>query len=218
MRVRLTKKLAEMLEIKELSETIKLKDTNDNLLAEFDGVYWTFHDGYHASRSVFHEEILESPYYLIRELEAIGNEEELMSELSQVSKELESIITRFLDDRKRLEKRIILFEKEGYGAIDYFKDRISLTRDKKNGFSVETTVAGDPYDYSCNAFGEILVERCDDVFGADQLFKAIKQVTNDDRWEDIEWSWDEILGNLRPHLPKLANELAEIVKQEEKLK
>ncbi len=201
---------------KDASETVKLLNNKGTLLAEFDDMFWTFYHGDRSTYPVFHDTIVESPYYLIRELESIGADNELLSELSKKSKELKGVISSFRVDKRRLDKRIILFENEGTGAMDHFVDMISLIRDGKNGFYVETTIAGDPYDFPCNAFGEILVGRCDNVSNAEQLFDAINEVTVDDRWESIELSWDEIVENLRPHFPRLARGLARIVKQEER--
>lgn len=116
-------------------------------------------------------------------------------------------------DVARLEKRIVLLSVEGSGMIDSWVDIMSMTGTRKSGFVVETTMAGDPYDSPCNAFGEALGERCECPGDAEQLFEAIQTVTHSDiRWDEIDWSWDEVLSNLRERDPKLSADLSEVLK------
>lgn len=197
-------------------EKIEFKDLQSRPTVEFDGTCWTFHQSAGNVRDISHESVVESPFLLVRELESIGPPD-LLTDLSRKSKELESIIFSFVTEKKRLEHRIVLFEKTDYDAVDEFVDQISLTGNLRAGFTVETAIAGDYYDdFLYNAWGEIPVERRDNEFTAEELVRAIKEVTNDryDRLENIEWSWNEILENLQNYFPKLTTEITELVKSE----
>ena len=113
------------------------------------------------------------------------------------------------------QKRIILLRKYGTGVLDDFYDVLFVSGRLDGGLVVETSLEGDVSDCGedVNCYGEMIVEKSEKVFNAEQLFTAIGSVTDDQycRWENIDWSWDEVVVNLKPHYPSLSNDLAQVI-------
>lgn len=107
--------------------------------------------------------------------------------------------------------RIILLRKYGEGALDCFYDLLFLEPGRAGDYSVEASIEGDPYDMELNEYGETRVGHIEGVSTGEQLFKAISAIMCDpyDRWENIAWTWDEIIQNLGSADPGLAQELSE---------
>lgn len=192
--------------------TIRIKDREGRVLITFDDRKWEFYTDYHSDTPVIlnHEEVLNNPVYLFQQLEDMYDPEQILNQLSAMSPELKKMIEDFKQERFRLEKRIVLFQCAGHGMIDEFTDLLSLSICAKTGkFVVETSIIGDTGEEELNALGEIEVKKVNNVTDAAQLYDAILAVTSDDldRWDNIDWSWEEVIRNIRRVYPKLASEL-----------
>jgi len=121
-------------------EGIELKDSLGNLLVEFDGKDWKFYSEFEAldeTESLSHDQVVDCPFVLFHALETVGDGDELMSRLGQESQELTQLVEDFFSYKQRLMRRIVLFEKTSWGALDEFTDRISIYLDQQDGFVVE---------------------------------------------------------------------------------
>lgn len=198
-------------------ENVQIKDEDGNLILEFDGEEWKIYSDYsdNEPKVLYKDFVEESPFYLFYALEDIDDATELMIELSQKSTQMKKFVDKFFAEKIRLKRRTILFEKYGSGMVDDFTDCLTISENLDGDFVIETSIETDFSDEECkrNAIGEIFVERVENVKNARQLYDAILNVTSDSygRWENIDWSWSEIIENLELRYPKLASELVQYI-------
>ena len=180
-------------------ENVELKDEDGNLIVEFDGKEWKIFSDYNYDnpKIMYHDTVKETPFYLYQLLENVENSKQIINKLSQKSAELKELFDNFFSEMKRLENRIVLVEKKGHGIIDEYVDRISLSGNPNVGFIVEETIEDDlSYDeFKRNAFGEIVCVIAENIFGANDLYEAIHEITSEERWNNISWTWEEIFSS-----------------------
>lgn len=191
---------------------IELIDERGHLICEFDGTVWRFFEdstNVDISAKLSHSEVRDTPYWLYRELENFGNAASLLKHLGTKSPELSRLIEGFFQEKKRLQHRLVLFEKAGSGVVDEFVDRISISENPGRGYVVEATIEDDKSyrEYTRNAFGEIVTVTAANLYDADDILEAIEEITSEDHWDNKGWTWKETLSNLSIRYPAYAAEI-----------
>lgn len=203
-------------------QEIEIKDNEGILTVEFNGSEWRIFNlnDTDGPQVFYHDDVLECPFYLFNSIGDLDDSEFILSELSRKSTSLEKLIKEFQAELSRLTNRLILIERYGSGASDEFVDQIFVTDGKSAGLLLEATIAGDNYgEFAVNAYGEIKVASVSrGIRSGEQFYEAIVTVTNDQygRWAEIEWSWDELITNSKSQYPSLSDELAIVIRKNER--
>ncbi len=198
-------------------ETILFTNHLGQSIVEFDGTVWMFYsdpESKVAPERLSHDQVVDCPFVLFHALETVGDGDELMARLGQESKKLQQLVGDFFSYKRRLMKRIILFEKTSQGMLDEFTDRISIFHAPKEGFVVEASIESDfsHSDHYRNAVGEIVTYQ-GNINSPDGLIEVIDDITSEEHWDEKGWTWKETLSNLARHYPDVAAEVDRKIKE-----
>ena len=141
------------------------------------------------------------------------------------SGELKEIFTQFFHERNELQSRTILFEQSSDNMTSDWNDLLYIKGKRENGLTIETSI--ESYSYwnelldeieglDLNSIGEQVISSSSNIFTAEQLYSAIKEVTvceSDCRWENIPWTWQQFISNLKPDYLDLSSDLQNIVEK-----
>lgn len=130
------------------------------------------------------------------------------------------VVAKFIDElrreRRRLRRRLVLFERDGHGALDEFRDIISISGSRKKGYIIEASIATSFdetfLDHERNALGEIVRFRRYGLRTPEEIFGAIQSAFSDERLEDVKPPWEQILCHFQLCKPALAKALSDSLK------